>query len=124
MTAMADFLPTRPRRSASLALLVFAMVVAIAAFAQVGLARDGRLPAGMVGYGAGLAGLSAAAYYVVARFAPYADPMLLPLAVFLNGVGLAMIYRLDLETSRDVQIARARGEKVSTFGASTPNQLL
>jgi cell division protein FtsW (lipid II flippase) len=124
MSAMADLLPAKPRRSASLTLLVFAMIVSIAAFAQVGLARDGRLPAGMVGYGAGLAGLSAVAYYVVSRFAPYADPMLLPLAVFLNGIGLAMIYRLDLSTSRDVELARARGEKVSTFGASTPNQLL
>jgi cell division protein FtsW (lipid II flippase) len=125
MTALADFLPTRPRRSASLALLIFAMIVSIAAFAQVGLARDGRLPAGMVGYGAGLAALSGAAYYVVARFAPYADPMLLPLAVFLNGMGLAMLYRLDLETSRDVQVARARGEKFNAVvGASTPNQLM
>jgi cell division protein FtsW (lipid II flippase) len=124
MSALADLLPARPRRSASLALLVFAIVVSIAAFAQVGLARDGRLPAGMVGYGAGLTALSTIAYFVVARFTPYADPLLLPLAVFLNGIGLAMIYRLDLSTSRDVEIARARGEDVRGVWASTPNQLM
>src|SRR3954471_16468078 len=101
---------TRPRRSAQLAMLIFAMVITIAGFAQVGLARDGSLPAGMYGYGIGLAILAAGAYFVVVRFAPHADPLLLPLAVFLNGIGLAMIYRLDLNTSQDMKDAIAAGK--------------
>ena len=28
--------------------------------------------------------------------APYADPTLLPIAITINGVGLAMIHRIDL----------------------------
>ncbi|MCO5998589.1 FtsW/RodA/SpoVE family cell cycle protein [Actinoallomurus rhizosphaericola] len=115
---------TRPRRSAQLAMLIFAMVITIAGFAQVGLARDGSLPTGMYGYGAGLGVLVAISYVVVARFAPYADPLLLPLAVFLNGIGLAMIYRLDLGTSRDVQLARAQGKNPTGLWASAPNQLM
>ncbi|MCO6007385.1 FtsW/RodA/SpoVE family cell cycle protein [Actinoallomurus purpureus] len=115
---------TRPRRSAQLSLLIFAMVITIAGFAQVGLARDGSLPAGMYGYGIGLGILAAGAYFVVVRFAPYADPLLLPLSVFLNGIGLAMIYRLDLKTSLDQKKAIAEGKKISYIGPSTTNQLM
>jgi cell division protein FtsW (lipid II flippase) len=114
---------TRPRRSAQLAMLIFAMVITIAGFAQVGLARDGHLPVGMYGYGFILAVLAAAAYFVVARFAPYADPLLLPLAVFLNGIGLAMIYRLDLNTSQDMKDAIAKGKHITYFGPSTNAQI-
>ena len=39
----------------------------------------------------------AGAAHVLLRFkAPYADPVILPIAVALNGIGLAMIFRLDL----------------------------
>jgi cell division protein FtsW (lipid II flippase) len=114
---------TRPRRSAQLGMLIFAMIITIAGFAQVGLARDGNLPVGMYGYGLGLGILAAGAYFVVARFAPYADPLLLPLAVFLNGIGLAMIYRLDLNTSADMKAAIKAGKDVSFIGPSTNAQL-
>ena len=114
----------RPRRSAQLGMLIFAMIITVAGFAQVGLARDGHLPVGMYGYGLGLGILAAGAYFVVARFAPYADPLLLPLAVFLNGIGLAMIYRLDLNTSQDMKDAIAAGKKLVPFiGPSTNAQL-
>ncbi|MBM7052275.1 FtsW/RodA/SpoVE family cell cycle protein [Rothia sp. ZJ1223] len=40
--------------------------------------------------------------YLVSFFrARYADPLILPLVVALNSVGLAMIYRIDLTTSAD-----------------------
>lgn len=87
------------RRASSLFLLVFALLVSVSAFAQVGLARDGRLPTGMFGYGAAITLLAGVAYFVVARWAPYADPLLVPLAVFLNGLGLAIIYRIDQKTT-------------------------
>jgi cell division protein FtsW (lipid II flippase) len=99
------------------------MVVTLSAFAQVGLARDGRLPAGLVVYGIGLAVLAGAAYAVVARFTPYADPLLLPLAVVLNGIGLAMIYRLDLDTSATKIAAIQAGQKLAEDEASAPTQL-
>ena len=35
------------------------------------------------------------AHVAVRRFAPYADPLLLPLAALLNGLGIVMIYRLQ-----------------------------
>lgn len=107
MTSPAVQVETPPRKGAMLALLVFAMVVTVSAFAQVGLARDGTLPTGMYGYGAGLAVLSGAAYFVVVRFTPYADPILVPVAVALNGIGLAMIYRIDQSTGADYAQSKA-----------------
>lgn len=116
-------LPYQRRNAASLALLIFAMVLTLSAFAEVGLARDGSIPAGLFGYGGGLAVLAFAAYFVQAKFAPYADPLLLPLAVALNGVGLAMIYRLDLDTSADKRAALLEGTAVKD-AADAPSQLM
>ncbi|RSN70361.1 MULTISPECIES: FtsW/RodA/SpoVE family cell cycle protein [Actinomadura] len=117
-------LPYQRRNAASLVLLVFAMVLTLSAFAEVGLARDGSIPAGLFGYGGGLAVLAVAAYFVQMKFAPYADPLLLPLAVALNGLGLAMIYRLDLETSADWKAAARAGGEVLKDEADAPGQLM
>ncbi|NED82797.1 FtsW/RodA/SpoVE family cell cycle protein, partial [Streptomyces sp. SID11233] len=42
------------RRNTELALLVFAVVIPVFAYANVGLAIDGSLPPGLLGYGVGL----------------------------------------------------------------------
>ncbi|MBO0513420.1 FtsW/RodA/SpoVE family cell cycle protein [Streptomyces beijiangensis] len=83
------------RRNTELMLLVFAVAIAVFAYANVGLAINGTLPAGMLGYGVGLTLLAGVGHLVVRKFAPYADPLLLPLATLLNGIGLALIWRLD-----------------------------
>ncbi|WP_156044215.1 FtsW/RodA/SpoVE family cell cycle protein, partial [Cellulomonas sp. HZM] len=57
---------------------------------------EGKVPADVVGYSLGLVGLAVGLHIVLRWRAPYADPVILPLAVALNGVGLAMIYRIDL----------------------------
>jgi cell division protein FtsW (lipid II flippase) len=36
------------------------------------------------------------AYLVLAKFAPWADPLILPLVTLVNGLGLVMIYRLEV----------------------------
>jgi cell division protein FtsW (lipid II flippase) len=86
----------RNPRTVELAMLVFSLVVSMGAYAAVGLAHDGVLPEGMFGYGVGLAVLFGAAHVTLRRFAPHADPLLLPTVTTLNGLGLAMIHRLDL----------------------------
>jgi cell division protein FtsW (lipid II flippase) len=87
---------TRNPRNVELFLLVFSLVIAMSAYASVGIAHDGKLPAGMVGYGGGLAVLFVAAHLALRRFAPDADPLLLPCVTMINGLGLAMIHRIDL----------------------------
>ena len=41
------------------------------------------------------------AHLAVRRFAPFADPLLLPIVALLNGLGLVMIHRLDLAYRQD-----------------------
>ncbi|WP_460796578.1 FtsW/RodA/SpoVE family cell cycle protein [Nocardioides pacificus] len=86
----------RRRRGAELFLLVLALLVGIGAYAAVGLGVNGEVPTNLIGYGGWLAALVVAAHVVVRFTAPYADPVLLPVVAALNGLGLAVIHRLDL----------------------------
>ncbi|GKQ40291.1 FtsW/RodA/SpoVE family cell cycle protein [Streptomyces sp. A012304] len=89
------------RRGIELALIVLAVLLSVYGYCAVGLARAGTVPPGAAGYGAGLGVLALLAHLTVRLRAPYADPLLLPIAVLLNGIGLVLIYRLDLETPDD-----------------------
>ncbi|MEU7689129.1 MULTISPECIES: FtsW/RodA/SpoVE family cell cycle protein [Microbispora] len=87
---------TAKRRGAQLGMLAFAVLIVMGAYASVGLGINGKVPSGMLGYGLGLGGLMLAAYLVLAKWAPWADPLLLPLVTLVNGIGLVMIYRIEL----------------------------
>ncbi|MEU6030636.1 FtsW/RodA/SpoVE family cell cycle protein [Streptomyces tauricus] len=106
---------TPSRRNTELALLVFAVVIPVFAYANVGLAINDSVPPGLLSYGLGLGLLAGVGHIVVRKFAPYADPLLLPLATLLNGIGLVVIWRLD--QSKRLQAA-------STFVEAAPRQLL
>ena len=90
----------RRRRGAELFLLLLALAVGIGAYAAVGLGMEGTIPADIVGYGGWLTALIVVAHVAIRIVAPYADPVLLPLVAALNGLGLAVIHRLDLNTRR------------------------
>ncbi|MFE2379407.1 FtsW/RodA/SpoVE family cell cycle protein [Streptomyces sp. NPDC059398] len=108
------------RRNTELLLLVFAVAISVFAYANVGLAINGSLPAGILGYGTGLSLLAAVGHIVVRKFARYADPLLLPLATLLNGIGLALIWRLD-QSPRLIQRAKYA---FGGFSPDAPKQLL
>jgi cell division protein FtsW (lipid II flippase) len=86
----------RNPRNVELFLLVFSLGISMAAYASVGLVHDGVLPTGLAGYGGGLGLLFLIAHLALRRLAPDADPLLLPAVTLVNGLGLAMIHRLDL----------------------------
>ncbi len=86
----------RRRRGAELFLLVLALAVGVGAYGAVGIGIEGKVPTDIVGYGGWLAALVIAAHVAVRMVAPYADPVLLPVVAALNGLGLAVIHRLDL----------------------------
>ncbi|MEV7778897.1 FtsW/RodA/SpoVE family cell cycle protein [Kitasatospora sp. NPDC088351] len=88
----------RTRRTTELALVLAAVLIAVFGYAEVGVNIDGTVPADAGEYGAALGVLALLAHVVVRRRAPYADPLLLPIAVLLNGIGLVVIYRLDRAT--------------------------
>ncbi len=108
------------RRNTEMALLGFAIGISVFAYANVGLAMDGTLPSGMFGYGLGLVFLGGVAHLVVRRFATYADPLLLPLATLLNGLGLVLIWRLD-QSPRLIQRAETL---FGSFSPDAPKQLM
>jgi cell division protein FtsW (lipid II flippase) len=86
----------RKRRGAEFFLTVLAVLIGIFAYAAVGLGVKGTIPADTYKLGFSLVLVAVATHLIVRRVAPYADPVLLPLVIALNGLGLAMIYRLDL----------------------------
>src|SRR5260370_29101603 len=83
------------RRRTELLMLAFALGVVLLAYAAVGLGLKGKLPSGMPTYVIVFAILMLAAHAAVRRWAPYSDPLLLPLAALLNGLGIVMMYRLQ-----------------------------
>ncbi len=113
--------PARPRtrRNVELLLLVFAVLVAAAAEAVVDIDRSGRVDSHLITYTAVPLIAGVIAHLVIRRVAPYADPLLLPLVVLLNGLGLVMIHRLDLGLA---QQARENGNRFG--GAQAPSQVL
>jgi cell division protein FtsW (lipid II flippase) len=82
------------RRRSELTMLAFAVGVVAFAFINVGLSMKGQNPGTFVAYILLFAVISGVAHLAVRRWAPYADPLLVPLAALLNGLGLVFIYRL------------------------------
>jgi cell division protein FtsW (lipid II flippase) len=83
------------RRRSELIMLLFALVISFFAYASVGLGLKGAVPPGLPVYLIVFAVAMLAAHLAIRRYAPYADPLILPLAALLNGLGIVMIYRLQ-----------------------------
>jgi cell division protein FtsW (lipid II flippase) len=103
----------RGRRGAELIMLAFSIGLVLFAYASVGLGLNGRVPTGLATYGVLFAVLMLGAHLAIRKLAPWADPLLLPLAALLNGLGLVMIYRLQ-EAGRNGN----PGYAISTMSAS------
>ena len=83
-------------RWAEAALLGVALVLGLGGFVLTALNRTGSSPAQTVVVAIAFLALTVVMHLCVRYAAPWADPVLLPTAVALNGIGLAMIRRLDL----------------------------
>jgi cell division protein FtsW (lipid II flippase) len=108
------------RRTAELILLVFAIAIVFAAEAIVEATRDGRVNRNLLVDSIVPLAAGVVAHLVIRRVAPYADPLLLPIVVLLNGLGLVMIHRLDLGLKQ--QSDDGTGPKFT--GAAAPTQIV
>ncbi len=77
-------------------LLLFACALSGAAFTLVQLGALGLIDPFILFIGGGLAVLAFALHIVLRIVASDADPFVLPIATLLTGLGIAMIYRLDI----------------------------
>ena len=83
-------------RNLELFLLLLACGINAATVVLVQLGALGRIDTTLVLLGAGLSVLVLALHVVLRVVAREADPFILPIATLLNGLGIAMIYRIDL----------------------------
>jgi len=91
--------PLPTRRNAELLLLCFAALITVAAFMIVEANQQHGLRWSLISYGLIFVVVFGSAHLAIRRFAPYTDPLLLPIVALLNGLGLVMIHRLDLVNS-------------------------
>ena len=91
-------LPARQptRRNAEAGLLVVALIIGLAAWANVDLVMLGELSPAFTIFAIAAIALAVVAHLGVRFAATYADPVLLPAVFMLNLLGLTMIHRLDL----------------------------
>jgi peptidoglycan glycosyltransferase len=85
------------RRTTELGLLVLVTLVTGGAYVLASLGRGADIPADVVPFLGIVLGLQLAAHLAVRKLAPGADGLLVPLAGLLNGIGYAMIARLDAD---------------------------
>lgn len=104
---MSDVLTVpKSRRNIEALLLLVALGVAISANLIVGLDKDNPLDSAFWTQSGVLAGLALVFHLVLRVRAKYADPVILPIVIALNGIGLAMIYRIDL--ANDTTVAESQ----------------
>ena len=97
---MSEVVGYRKRRVVEAFMLAFAIAIGVGGYLLIHLNRDAKLPAQWPFAVAALVGIGLALHLVVRWRLPYADPLILPLVMLLNGLGLAMIHRLDLGTAK------------------------
>ncbi len=104
----------RTGRGTELLLLAFACAIVLLAYVNLGLVTSGEVPANLVAHAVGLCAMALVFHLVVRWKAPYADPLMLPIATLLNGLGLVMILRLDLAVGRDPSSGTASRQLIWT----------
>ncbi len=88
------------RRTSELGLGVLAVMVAASGYLLVQLANKPNVPADLWVIFVVVLGLFVCAHLAVRRLAPDADPVLLPLAALLNGLGFVTVARIDSNLGR------------------------
>jgi cell division protein FtsW (lipid II flippase) len=111
------------RRSTEMWMMLFACGIVAFAFASTAASLKDQHLATIVEYMVAFLVIVFGAHLAVRRWAPYADPLLLPIATVLNGLGIVMIYRLN-QAGRDGNPS-GNGQPISTLSHSaTTSQII
>ncbi|MFF0746903.1 FtsW/RodA/SpoVE family cell cycle protein [Streptomyces sp. NPDC004111] len=90
-------------------LLALGLSIVVFGHLVASLAITGELPANPTGFALSQLCLVTTAHLAVRRFTPHADPLILPVAYLLTGLGLVLIQRLDLSYAERFGSAPAGG---------------
>lgn len=96
----------RSARAREASLLVGAVALPIAGLALLGWSVSPDLSPTVTATAVSLAVIATVAHLAVRAAAPDADPVLLPLALFLNGFGLVLVRRVDLAAGSSLAAAQ------------------
>ena len=88
------------RRRTELGLIVLVVILTGGLYTLTGFGKAGQLPANIGPFLGILFVLLLVAHVAMRRLAPYADPILLPIAGLLNGIGYVFIARLSPHEAR------------------------
>lgn len=83
------------RRTTEFGLLVISIIITISAYVIASLGHTASIPGNILPILVVMLALSLAAHIGNRKLAPNADPVILPIASLLNGLGFVMITRLD-----------------------------
>jgi cell division protein FtsW (lipid II flippase) len=97
------------RRRTELGLIFLVVVLTGGLYALAGLGKAGNLPANMGPFLVIIFGLLLVGHLAMRRLAPNADPILLPTAGLLNGIGYVFIARLSTHEARLQAVWTAAG---------------
>ena len=92
--------PMPARRRTELGLIILVVILTGGLYALAGFGKAGNLPANIGPFLAVLFALLVIAHLAMRRLAPNADPILLPVAGLLNGIGYVFIARLSPHEAR------------------------
>jgi cell division protein FtsW (lipid II flippase) len=103
------------RRNVELLLLAFAFGLVLALSVAMEATLERRISAEAISLPAGLGLLALGAHIAVRWLAPYADPVILPCVVLLNGLGVSFISRLGVNPKYEGEGSR---QLIWTFAAT------
>lgn len=103
--------PLRSGRTTELLLVVVAVGISVLAYGMVTVTTDATWSPGLGRQTALLGALGLGAHLVVRWRASYADPLILPVALLLNGLGLAVIHGIDAARATAGSTSAAFGPK-------------
>ena len=79
------------RRNTELGLMLMVVIITAGAYVLASLGSDAQIPANIIPFLVIVLGLLLGAHVAVRRLAPESDPILLPMAALLNGIGYVVI---------------------------------